>query len=182
MKDLAILDLETSGINPQKHSVLEIGIVPLDDKKPIFHCYVRPINICWTDFAKKNFQRFLHKWETEAVSATEALKLLEAYVSENFNNRKLTLIGHNIGFDVSFLKKLASDAGLEEIPYFSHRAIDTHTLLFLLNMKGKIPDSALSSDGAFSHFGIEVQNSLRHTALGDAAATKELFRKVISLL
>lgn len=181
MKDLAILDLETSGVNPQKHSILEIGIIPLDDNKPKFHCYVRPHHIAWSDFAKQNFQKFADRWMAEAVPEQEALHRLDHYLANTFPGKKLTLIGHNVGFDVSFLKKLANDSNLEEIPGLSHRAIDTHTLLFLLNLKGKLPDRALTSDGAFRHFEIEVPEELRHTALGDAAATKELFKKVIAL-
>ncbi len=181
MKNLAVLDLETSGVNPNKHSVLEIGIIPLD-KKPAFHIYIKSDNISWSEFALENFKKFSSRWDAEAVPPAEAVKALSNYLLDNFNGEKVTLIGHNIGFDVSFLKKLAFDAGLDEIPYISHRVIDTHTLLYILSSQGLVPESALSSDGAFKHFNIEPNEESRHTAIGDAIATKKLFKSVLNLL
>ncbi|WP_444438355.1 3'-5' exonuclease [Pseudomonas sp. A6] len=182
MTNLAILDLETSGINPNKHSVLEIGLVPLDDKIEPFHAYIKSKNIIWSEYAKDNFKKFSSEWEINAISPEKAVRNLSQYIKNNFSNKKITLIGHNIGFDISFLKKLAFDANLDEIPGISHRAVDTHTLLYILNSQGKIPDSALTSDGAFDHFGVTPPSKLRHTALGDAIATQKLFKNILKLL
>lgn len=181
MNELVVLDLETSGTNPNKHSVLEIGICPVSDDIQNFQAYVKSPNIVWSDYAKKNFSKFSEKWNKQAVSPASAILALENYLKENFKN-KVTLIGHNIGFDISFLKKLASEAELEEIPHISHRAIDTHTLLYALHLQNKLPSEALTSDGAFSYFEIEVPTKDRHTALGDAIATKELFKKISNKL
>lgn len=177
MNELVVLDLETSGVNPNKHSVLEIGICPISDKIPSFHAYVKTPNIIWSDYARKNFSNFAEKWEKQAIPPAAAIEALDNYLKENFKH-KATLIGHNIGFDISFLKKLAYEAELDEIPRISHRAIDTHTLLYALHLQNKIPSNALTSDGAFSYFEIEVPTKDRHTALGDAIATKELFKKI----
>ena len=94
---------------------------------------------------------------------------------------RLTVVGHNVGFDVAFLRQLAFQAGLNEVPLISHRVIDTHTMLYLLHLSGVIPEDALSSDGAFRHFEIGPQAFARHTALGDALATRELFMRVLEL-
>lgn len=182
MTNLAILDLETSGVNPNKHSVLEIGLVPLDDNIQPFHAYIKSKDIVWSEYAKENFKKFSSAWEEKSALPEDVVRNLSLYLRENFPNTKVTLIGHNIGFDISFLKKLAFDANLEEIPGISHRAIDTHTLLYILSSQGKIPDSALTSDGAFNYFGVTPPSKLRHTALGDALATKKLFIKISKLL
>ncbi|TRO32681.1 3'-5' exonuclease [Pseudomonas sp. ALS1131] len=182
MTNLAILDLETSGINPNKHSVLEIGIIPLLEGIPPFHAYVKNEEIIWSDFAKENFQKISEEWNAQSTPPREAVQKLSDYLEENFPSKEITLIGHNIGFDISFLKKLAFDSGIDEIPGISHRVIDTHTLLFVLMSQGKLPESALTSSGAFSHFNISPPESIRHTALGDATATRELFKKISRLL
>ena len=45
-------------------------------------------------------------------------------------------------------------------------------------VRGLVPDAALTSDGAFKHFGIRVDEPQRHTALGDAITTRELARAI----
>lgn len=183
MNNLAIIDLETSGTNPSKHSILEIGIIPLQDEKESFHVYIKPTKkIHWSKYAKVNFEKYSENWEKHAVPPKTAIELLTKYLNRNFGDSKVTLIGHNIAFDLSFLKKLAYDAKLDEIPQISHRAIDTYTLLYILQSQDKIPELALNSDGAFKYFNIEPNEKDRHTALGDAIATKELFKRVTKLL
>ena len=91
---------------------------------------------------------------------------------------RFQLVGHNIGFDLGFLKQLAFLSGKDELTGASHRVLDTYTMLFLLHEKGLIPSSALTSDGAFRYFGIRISETQRHTALGDALATRDLFRAI----
>ena len=63
----------------------------------------------------------------------------------------------------------------------SHRVIDTHSLLWFSAQNGLIPVEACSSDGAFSYFTCEPPSHLRHSALGDAIATKHLLNQLFKL-
>jgi len=63
---------------------------------------------------------------------------------------------------------------------FSHRFVDTATILFYLYLTGKIKRKITSSQDAFEYFGIAVQG--RHTALGDVLATAQLFTNLVSIL
>mgnify|MGYP001608867504 CR=1 FL=1 len=92
------------------------------------------------------------------------------------------LVGHNVGFDYSFLKQLVATTGHERLPKLSHRSVDTHSLLRCLAWLGRIPVSACSSDGALAHFGIDVADGERHTALGDARATLRLTEAIFDEL
>src|SRR6267142_2412170 len=115
------------------------------------------------------------------VSPTLALERASEYLRSLSTSGLATPVGHNVGFDVAFLRKLAFLAGKEEVAELSHRAIDTHTILYMLYLKGLLPREALSSDGAFRHFDVKPTNGDRHTALGDALATRELLLKALSL-
>lgn len=180
--DLVVIDLETSGINPFVNDVLAIGLVSVFEPEVKKTIYVKHLNLAWSDFALQNFTKFSSEWEKNAVDPITACFQIETFLSEAFSGRKAIAIGHNIGFDISFLRKIASQAKKSEIRYLSHRAIDTHTILYMLFLKGVLPQSATNSDGAFEYFGITIPEKDRHTALGDAIATRLLFLELLELI
>lgn len=180
-KDLIIIDIETSGTNPFRHEILAIGLVPFDDNLPPAEIYIRPMEIeeiKWTDFAQKNFEHFREVWEKKAISPDEACAAITQYLTTTFSGQTVTSVGHNIGFDVAFLRKLAFQSGQDQIAGLSHRVVDTHTLLYILAKSGKIPIEAVSSNGAFKYFGINIDEKDRHTAIGDAMATRKLLSHI----
>lgn len=181
-KDLAVIDIETSGINPFKHEILSIALVPLTLTIQPCVIYVRSSDIVWSPYAKKNFEKFAAHWDKDAVPPVDAYQAIQNYFEQSFGNESVTVIGHNVGFDVAYMRKLAFLAGKDELPGFSHRALDTHTMLYLLFLNGKLPQTALSSDGAFEYFGIKISDKDRHTALGDALATRELVLQLLDML
>ncbi|WP_190275202.1 exonuclease domain-containing protein [Collimonas fungivorans] len=181
-KNLVVIDLETSGVNPFRHDVLAIGLAPVSIRSAERVIYVRSPQICWSPYAKKNFEKFSADWEIEAIEPIAACEELERYFLQIFDGEPAVAIGHNVGFDVAFLRKLAFLAAKDEIVGLSHRALDTHTILHLLFLKGAIPASAVKSDGAFEYFGIDIPEKQRHTALGDAIATRKLFFKLLEAL
>ena len=92
------------------------------------------------------------------------------------------LAGHNIAIDIAFMKRLYRVANRAWPSMISHRSLDTHTMLWQLAAAGDIPFDACSSDGAFKHFDCSPPAELRHSALGDAIATKQLFLKLLDSL
>ena len=181
-KNLLVVDVETTGTNPFRHNVMAIACVPFAGDIPTLELYVAHEKVVWSEYAKKQFDRYALKWETNAISAGNACAVIEQYLSLYYPGESVTLVGHNIGFDMAFLRKLAFEGGRDELAGISHRTVDTHTMLYVLYEQGKLPSSALTSDGAFRHFGIRIRESERHTALGDAFATKTLASKLFELL
>lgn len=177
-RDLVVVDLETSGVNPFRHDVLAVALVPLSVEASPQVFYVRPDTIEWSEYARRNFEKYSSEWEVSAIAPEAACDAIEAYLASTFGGRNVTPVGHNVGFDVAFLRRLAFLGGREQLAGLSHRAVDTHTLLYTLALQGLIPNEAVTSDGAFKHFGVKVDDKSRHTALGDAQATKELVSKL----
>jgi DNA polymerase-3 subunit epsilon len=94
----------------------------------------------------------------------------------------IVLVGHNVAFDRGFLAVFfARQEHLLE-PRISHRIIDTHSLAAALRDAGKLKVESLSSSALFSHFGILIPEEKRHTALGDALGTFELYWKLVELM
>jgi len=181
-QNLLVLDLETSGVNPFVNDVLAVGLAPVKRPDLARTIYVRPPNkLVWNDYARRNFEKFSKEWDAKAVSPSDACDQIEQYVRDVMPEQRATLVGHNVGFDQAFLRKLAFTGGREQLAGISHRAIDTHTVLYILHAQHLLPSAALSSDGAFRHFNIKVEDGSRHTAQADALATRELFGKALAL-
>lgn len=173
-----MVDVETSGLSFVECEPLAIAIVPLDSTIEKLCVYVRPPRVSWSAVGREYFELYKAQWSENALAPAEACSKIVTYVQGAFDG-PLTIIAHNVAFDLAFLRKLFHAAGVAESGAFSHRAIDTHTLLYALYLQGRIPASALSSTGAFEYFGVSVPDEVRHTAFGDALATRELFNRLL---
>lgn len=181
-KNLVVIDVETSGANPFIHEILAIGFSPIDKNIPSKTIFIRHEKIEWSNYAREIFSNYAIDWEEQAVAPVTACEEIKKYLSKYFQGQQVTPVGHNIGFDLSFLKKLAFQSNQENIAGISHRAVDTHTLLYFLALEENIPATATTSDGAFQYFGIKIKKKERHTAMGDAKATAELLKHVLERL
>jgi DNA polymerase-3 subunit epsilon len=83
------------------------------------------------------------------------------------------LVGHNIGFDIAHVRRAAKEA---RIDWRAPVALDT--LLLYAALKPRAARHNLEDVAAV--LGVVVRD--RHTALGDAVATAEVFRAMIPLL
>ena len=174
MSTLISLDVETTGTCVFDHQLLSISAVPVYADGGPLDLYVCPADtLNWTPWAKDNFKKFEDAWKRECQSPEVVYWNLRAWMGKYEDPM---LLGHNIGFDLGFLKKLCRQAG-HDLPC-SYRTVDTHSLLVLLSDRGLLPQKATSSQGALDFFGIEVPEDERHTSLGDAKAVAELYRQI----
>lgn len=180
---LLFIDTETGGLDPDKHSLLSVGMVIWKDMKVIDsqEILINDGVLVVTKEALSINKIDLEKHRQSAVLKDEAMNQILSFLERHFpGQEKITLAGHNVHFDVSFLKTFFSANNKNFSDFFSHRLIDTSSILHYLYLSGKIKQRAISSDNAFALFGIRVEG--RHTALGDAIATAELFTKLLSLI
>lgn len=184
MNRILFIDTETGGINPNKHSLLSAGIVVWDQEEGVLYeneFYFYSENYVVTNTAQKINHFNLEEHNKKAIDVklffSEIDELKKQFFSEYSD---ISLGGHNTQFDVRFIRKLYEDNNRSFEKTFSHRIIDTYSILKFLCDSGKLDMDYISSAKAFEKFGIVVDG--RHTALGDAKATAKLYEKMIALV
>lgn len=179
---LLFIDTETGGLNPDRHSLLSIALVVWEDMEIIDsqELLINDGHLLVTEEALSINKIDIKKHKEIAIPSSQAIEKITLFISKHFPYQgKITLAGHNVHFDANFLKAFLSKNDKDFNTCFSHRFIDTSSILYYLYITGIIEQKAISSDEAFKLFEIQVEG--RHTALGDAMATTKLFNQLIDL-
>lgn len=153
------LDLETTGLNPRRDRILEIGAARVTDgqveesyavflnsqiKIPAFITELTGIDNAMTD---------------QGMEPARAIRELLDFCED------APILGHNILFDYSFVKRNAVNMGLE----FEKQGIDT--LKIARKFLAELPSRSLGA--VCAHYGIKQEKS--HRALDDALAASALY-------
>ena len=155
------IDLETTGLDPKKDKIIEIGAVKVENNKVVeeWETYINP--------NRKLDERIveltgIHDEQlSQAPEIGEMLpKLLEVTEGE-------ALLGHRVMFDYSFLKKAAVDHKIS----FERSGIDTLKIArkYLMSLESR------GLGYLCRYYGIDHN---AHRALGDARATVQLYQRL----
>lgn len=163
-KTFVIFDVETTGLNPAQDELLEIGAEKLIDGKVIdtFHALLksdRPVPqeaIAIHGITEELLQK-------EGREPVEVLGDFLSFISGS------VLVGHNVGFDISFIDSYSKKLGL--LPC-TNQTLDTCEIArkYLI-----IPSYSL--DRVATYFGII--NQQKHRAQSDVQTTRLVFLKLL---
>lgn len=180
---ILFIDTETGGLDYEHDSLLSIGLVIwqdfriLDSIEIAINDGILSVSKQALDVNKIN----LTEHKAKALNSKQAIDRFTNFLAAHFGaNEKITLAGHNINFDINFLRHFLLKNKFEWHQRFSHRVIDTASILYFLYFAEQLENKSISSDDAFRLFGITV--SKRHSALGDAVATANLFSKLLRVM
>ncbi|NBV39951.1 MAG: 3'-5' exonuclease [Proteobacteria bacterium] len=162
-----VLDTETTGLNVNEgHKIVSVGGIKIKSyqllEDQILDELINPERDI--PFASRN----IHYISDDQVKDKPNIYQLEKKISNFIENT--ILVGHNVDFDIGFIKKNAAKTSLavtvKKIP-----SIDT-----ILLAAGLYP-SLESYELSFlcDHFRIKTFDQIRHSALGDAIITARLF-------
>lgn len=171
--NLAFIDIETTGLNMIEHEIIEIGGVIVDQKLNIleeFELKIKPKHIENADKIALKINHYKEKdWE-QASDLLEAMKIFSKKVKD------CIMVGQNICFDAGFLEYNLEKLKLPSTMHY-HK-LDTISIAW----------AKFHEDSDFSHFSLremckrfDIVNENVHTGLGDARATYELYKKLMSL-
>jgi DNA polymerase-3 subunit epsilon len=166
-----VFDTETTGLEPSKgDEIISIGAVRIVNGRllrgEIFNEFVNPQRAI--PAASTKIHGITDAMVADAPMIDETLPRFHGYVGPG------ALIAHNAAFDMKFLALKESQVGVQ----FNQPVLDT--LLLAAHALGR--DESLSLDGLSERFGVVLPPEDRHTALGDALATGEVFIKLLPLL
>lgn len=159
IRDYVCLDLETTGLEPKYHKILEIGAVKVQDFQVVdsFQMLIHPA----VDISERI---------TQITGITEEMVQGQPYIEEILPEfidfcGDYVMIGHNLMFDYSFLKKNAVNCGLN----LGSRGIDTLKIArkHLAHLEKRSLEYLCACYG--------LKDTRYHRAYNDAMATHELY-------
>jgi len=167
--DAAVIDTETTGLDPRKARVVEFAAVRRDngrlDAGSAFSRLIDPGEPIPPAASR------IHGIDDARIAGAPRFAAAWTEIADTLGDT--ILIGHTIGFDLAVLKHECARAGLA---WTTPRALDTRLLAEIA--EPNLADFSLDSLAAW--LGVEITD--RHSALGDARAAARVFDALIPKL
>jgi len=155
------LDLETTGLDPERDSIIEIGAVRFRDDR-VFETFSSPVNPGRPiPYRIQQLTGITNEDVADAPPLAAVRERLLRFVGTH------TVVGHNVGFDLAFLRR----QGMLQGQY----SVDTFELAGIL-----MPHAARYSLARLAEE-LEIDFPEQHRALADAEATRSLFLALMGL-
>lgn len=183
-RPLIFLDTETTGLNPERHEIIDIALVfdrsvaerigiihllQVDGEEAYFKSKVKPLHIHLAEPEALRVNKYTEEGWKNAPTFEAIAPVLLTLLKEGL------YAGHNVTFDLDFLKQAFKRIGLE--PYLGYHKIDTVAFAYaFLVPKGL---KKLSLDEIRKFIPLESQGTT-HEALTDARDAKRLYQHCMS--
>jgi len=167
--DAVVLDTETTGLDPAKARIVEIGAVPLRrgrlDETAVLRRLVNPGEPIPADATR------IHAIDDSSVAS--APKFAGVWPDISAATSDAILIGHTFGFDLAVLKRECERA---DLAWVLPRTLDTRLLAQVAepNLGG------YTLEQLASWLGVDIEK--RHSALADAIITGKIFLALLPKL
>lgn len=179
---MIVLDVESTGLVPERHSIVSLGALDLDDPTNQFYEECRVWDGAEIEDAALAINGFTQEEIGEgSTKATEAdlITSFVAWATDRPKNR--TLAAQNVSFDLEFVQAACKRAKLE-CP-FAKRTLDVHSLVWMhMVSRGIEPPvekghSSISLNAALQYVGVP-EEPRPHNALTGAFCHAEVISRV----
>lgn len=165
-----IFDSETTGLDPNRDELVQLGAVRVFDGRviegEIFETLINPGR------AIPHSSTEVHGIDDSMVQG--APEPAQAAIQFAVFAEDAVLVAHNAPFDMAFLQRATTGEPIS----FSQPILDT--VLLAAELLGT--DNELTLDALAERFGIALETDERHTALGDAKATAAVLIQLLAML
>lgn len=178
---MIVLDVEASGVNPEKHSILSIGALDLAHPENQFYDECRVWDGAKIEAEASAINGFSEADATDVSKKSEAELVAAFFAWAELVEGDHTLAAQNVSFDHSFLQAAAERARVA-FP-FAKRTLDVHTLVWLhMTAKGHIPPtekghSAINMSYALAYCGLPEEEK-PHNGLTGALCHAEVISRI----
>ncbi len=178
---MIVADIEASGLDPHKHSILSIGAIELEHPERQFYgecriwegASIMPDAIAVNGFTEAECR------DQEKQSLQELMTVFFHWTEQCEDK---TLAGQNVSFDRDFLNDSFSRASMSW--HFSYRTLDLHSMAYMDAIKRNLPiahkneRSDLSLDAILKYVGLPEEPKPHH-ALNGAKYEAEAFFRIL---
>lgn len=162
-----VIDLETSGLHPEEHEIIELGAILVKEHSIVERLSLLVCPESTISPAIENITGITNEMlQREGIPIAVAIRQFMSLLQD------LPVVSHNIEFDLRFLRSICNRCGL---PSFSNRRIDT--LALSRRELKQIKNYKLST--LAEHFGIDTKGI--HRSLTDCEITYQVFEKLINI-
>lgn len=179
-KDLLLIDLESTGLDVDRHEIIQIAAVLLDRKtlkeKEVFSSFVKPSAWQWRD--RKSMT--VNKISFDRVKDAPVLKLVLQQFNKLFNPKEVILSYYGGPLDMDFLRVAYKKARIKW--QFNYHYLNLWSVFYgFLGAKNQ-----LKSKNKFTGFSLEdlmrkfkIKSQSRHDGLTDCRIEAEILRKIV---
>lgn len=178
---MIIVDVEASGTDYSKHSIVSIGALDFDNPTNQFYDECRIWDGAHIMDEALAISGFSENEITDTRKKSEA-EITKAFIAWALDIKEHTLAGQNVSFDRDFLKTAAQRAHLDWP--FAYRTIDVHTLAYMHMINHSLTPpisnrrSALNLDAVLNYVGIPDEPT-PHNALTGAFSHAETISRLL---
>lgn len=178
---MIILDIEATGVDEIKHSILSVGAFDFDHPENQFYEECRAWDSAHIDDEALAVNGFTREQATDKSKQTDE-ELIKHFIQWSKGVEDRTFAGQNPSFDRDFLHRTADRYHLEWP--FAYRTIDLHSVCFTDMIKRGVKPpfahnrSDLNSDKIMSYVGIPVETH-PHNALNGAKVAGEALSRLL---
>lgn len=177
--ELLWIDTETTGRSARDNQIIEVAIAITDlDGQTLLE--PRGVLVAIEPWSRNELETIgIHHidWRTpEFRRAAKSLREVIERVSARCEGRRVA--GHNVAFDVGFVRASLERVGLPVRPELDAPTLDTLTLARAAKKRGLLRVESCGLVALRAHFGV---GHTAHRATGDVAATIEIYRRLRAL-
>lgn len=180
IQNLAFIDTETTGTNPNKHEIIELALIiarqiPREGKGPKieiiaeYEWKIKPERI---EDAEEDALRINGYNEVDWMFALSLKSVMEDFSKKT---EGCIFVSHNLTFDFNFIDKAFEKTGVENNMHYGK--LDTISIAF-----ARLYDATQADKFSLKFLCelLKIQNQKAHTALADTRALVEVYKKLMN--
>jgi DNA polymerase III epsilon subunit-like protein len=188
---LVFFDLETGGIDPKRHPIIQVAAIAVDEQLEILEAFEAKIVFNTRQAKARSLRKNQYHpgvWAKDAREPNSVAHELSEFLRRHATVTALSaqgksynvaqLVAHNAAFDGPFLTEWYDRLNL----YLPARRLVLCTMqlaMWQFISAAKPPPANYQLATLCNHFGVRFHAAAAHDALGDVTATVQLFKAIV---